>query len=248
MTEFSYQLYSSRKFGPLNRTISMLADAGYKQVEGFGGIYDDPEALRGQLDQASLTMPTGHFDLKMIEDAPKKAIEIAKILGIKALFVPYLAAVDRPETADGWLAFGRRLEEAGKPINDAGLNFGWHNHDFELKRLAGNALPLDLILEGGKELVLELDLAWVSVAGHRPSDLVRKYSDRLIAVHLKDIAKTGDCFDEDGWEDVGHGTIEWEDTIQSVRETDCQFLVMEHDNPNDDARFARRSIASAKTF
>ena len=226
----------------------MLADAGYKQVEGFGGIYDDPEALRGQLDQAGLTMPTGHFDLKMIEEAPKKAIAIAQSLGVTALFVPYLEAVERPETAEGWLAFGRRLKEAGKPINDAGLNFGWHNHDIEFKSLTGDAVPLDLILEGGEELVLELDLAWVSVAGHRPSDWVRKYCDRLIAVHLKDIATTGDCLDEDGWEDVGHGTLEWEDTIQSVRETDCQFLVMEHDNPNDDARFARRSIASAKTF
>ena len=226
----------------------MLADAGYKQVEGFDGIYSDPEALRGQLDQAGLTMPTGHFDLKMIEDAPKKAIAIAQSLGITALFVPYLKAEDRPETADGWLALGRRLEEAGKPINDAGLNFGWHNHDFEFKSLTGDTVPLDLILEGGEELVLELDLAWVSVAGHRPSDWVRKYCDRLIAVHLKDIATTGDCLDEDGWEDVGHGTLEWEDTIQSVRETDCQFLVMEHDNPNDDVRFARRSIASAKTF
>ena len=80
------------------------------------------------------------------------------------------------------------LEEAGKSIRDAGLNFGWHNHDFELKSLIGNALPLDLILRG-KELVLELDLAWVFVAGHRPSDLVRKYSDRLIAA-FEDIAKT----------------------------------------------------------
>ena len=226
----------------------MLADAGYKQVEGFGGIYDDSKALRGQLDQADLTMPTGHFDLKTIEAAPKKAIEIAQSLGIKALFVPYLEVVDRPETADGWLAFGRRLDEAGKPLKDAGLNFGWHNHDFEFKSLGGDDLPLDLILEGGKELVLELDLAWVSVAGQRPSDWVLKYSDRLVAVHVKDIATTGSCLDEDGWEDVGHGTLEWEDTIQSVRETDCQLLVMEHDNPNDDARFARRSIASAKKF
>ena len=44
-----------------------------------------------------------------------------------------------------------------------GLNFGWHNHDFEFESLAGIALPLDLVLEGGKELVLDLDLAWVAV-------------------------------------------------------------------------------------
>ena len=248
MTEFSYQLYSSRNFGPLDQTIFMLAEAGYKQVEGFGGIYNDPEALRGQLDQVGLTMPAGHFDLKTIEEAPEKVINIAQRLGIRALFVPNLDAADRPETPDGWLGFGRRLEQAGKPIRDAGLHFGWHNHDYEFQSLAGDALPLDLILEGGKELALELDLAWVAIGGHRPSDWVRKYSDRLIAVHAKDIAPKGDCLDEDGWQDVGHGIMDWEDTIRAVRETNCEFFVMEHDNPNDDVRFARRSIASAKTF
>ena len=49
-----------------------------------------------------------------------------------------------------------------------------------------------------KKLVLELDLAWISIAGYRPSDWVRKYSDRLVAVLSKDIATTGDCLDEDG--------------------------------------------------
>lgn len=93
----------------------MLSEAGYKQVEGFGGIYDDPEVLRDQLDQAGLTMPTGHFDLKMIEDAPKEVIRIAHSLVIKALFIPYLDAAHRTETADDWFAFSRRLEEAGKP-------------------------------------------------------------------------------------------------------------------------------------
>ena len=77
---------------------------------------------------------------------------------------------------------------------------------------------------------------------------MRKYSDRLIAVHVKDRAHEGECLDEDGWEDVGHGTMDWVDTISAVRETACQFFVMEHDNPKDDARFARRSLAAANTF
>ncbi|MFZ9119536.1 MAG: sugar phosphate isomerase/epimerase family protein [Paracoccaceae bacterium] len=248
MTEFSYQLYSSRNFGPLDQTISMLSEAGYRQVEGFGGVYGNPDALRGDLDRAGLSMTTGHFDLKMVEDTPEKAINIARSLGMKALFVPYLDAADRPTTAEGWLAFGKRLQEAGKPIRDAGLPFGWHNHDFEFKNIEGDMLPLDLILEGGPELALELDLAWVSVGGQRPSDWVHKYSDRLIAVHVKDIAHEGECLDEAGWEDVGHGTMDWVDTISAVRETACQFFVMEHDNPKDDARFARRSLAAANTF
>ena len=136
--------------------------------------------------------------------------------------------------------------------NPAVMKFGVNKvlteNDFEFKNIEGDMLPLDLILEGGPELALELDLAWVAVGRQRPSDWVRKYSDRLIAVHVKDRAPEGECLDEDGWEDVGHGTMDWVDTISAVRETACQFFVMEHDNPKDDARFARRALAAANTF
>lgn len=36
MTAFSYQLYSSRNFPPLAATLTMLADLGYAEVEGYG--------------------------------------------------------------------------------------------------------------------------------------------------------------------------------------------------------------------
>ncbi len=39
MTDFSYQLYSSRNFGPLPETLKMLGNLGYTQVEGYGGLY-----------------------------------------------------------------------------------------------------------------------------------------------------------------------------------------------------------------
>ena len=36
MTDFSYQLYSSRNFQPLEATLTMVAKAGYTAVEGYG--------------------------------------------------------------------------------------------------------------------------------------------------------------------------------------------------------------------
>ena len=56
-------------------------------------------------------MTTGHFDLKMVEDTPEKAISIARSLGMKALFVPYLDAADRPSTAEGWLALASAFKK-----------------------------------------------------------------------------------------------------------------------------------------
>ncbi len=68
-------------------------------------------------------------------------------------------------------------------------------------------------------------------------------------MHVKDIAKPGEGLDEDGWSDVGHGTVDWPGLMKAFgAKSAARYYVMEQDNPNDIERFARRSIASAKNF
>ena len=43
---WSFQLYSARNFQPWDKVLKTLASLGYKQVEGFGGVYSDPTGLR----------------------------------------------------------------------------------------------------------------------------------------------------------------------------------------------------------
>ena len=78
--------------------------------------------------------------------------------------------------------------------------------------------------------------------------MIQKYAAKIYAAHVKDIAPAGECEDEDGWADVGHGTMEWQGIMDALQATNCTYFVMEHDKPNDDARFARRSIEAAKKF
>jgi sugar phosphate isomerase/epimerase len=243
---FSYQLYSSRNFPPLANTLKMLGNLGYTQVEGYGGLFsdlDDLGKLRADLDAAGLTMNTGHFGMDMVRDDPARVLEIAKAFGTKAIFIP--AIEDRVKDAKGWAVLGQQLAEIGKPIQDAGLTFGWHNHNFEFAAIDSVDLPLDLILSGSDDLALEFDVAWAAVAGQNPLDWIDKYSSRLVAAHIKDIAPEGEALDEDGWADPGHGTMDWPAIMQALRATPCQYFVMEHDNPNDHERFARRAIAAA---
>ncbi len=40
----SFQLYSARAHTSLAATLKILAEAGYKEVEGYGGVYEDPAA------------------------------------------------------------------------------------------------------------------------------------------------------------------------------------------------------------
>lgn len=245
----SYQLYASRNFPPLGATLAMLADLGYDAVEGYSALYaDDAQvaALTAALGNSGLAMPTGHFGLAQIESEPDKVLAIARALGIGRIYCPYLMPDDRPTDAAGWRAFGARLQAAGRPIKAAGLGFGWHNHDFELRPLPDGQVPQDLIFDGGPDLEWEIDVAWVVRGGADPAAWIARYAPRITAAHLKDIAPAGQNAGEDGWADLGTGTVPWTALMAQLRQTPCDVFIVEHDNPSDHARFARRSLQAAK--
>jgi len=247
MTDFSYQLYSSRNFGPLSETLKMLGKLGYKQVEGYGGLYADLQAidkLKKDLKDNGLVMKTGHFGFDMVRDQSDRVLQIVKSLDMEAVIVPI--APGRQMDADGWHAFSRELANAGTPYWDAGLIFGYHNHHFEFYDVGLDQKPLDLILAADDRIGLELDVAWVQKGGEDPIRCIEKYADRIFAAHIKDIAPDGVAKDEDGWADVGHGTMDWPAIMGALEQTGARYFVMEHDNPNDDVRFATRSIEAAR--
>lgn len=245
----SYQLYSSRNFPPLSDTLTMLAGLGYQDVEGFGGLYADDAKLAdlaAGLKATGLRMPTAHFGLDMLEGNPDQALKIARMLGIRHIYCPYLMPDQRPTDGPGWRAFGARLETAGRPYKAAGIGFGWHNHDFEFVPTADGAIPQAEILAGGPSLEWEIDVAWVIRGGADPVQWIRRYGPRITAAHVKDIATAGENTTEDGWADVGHGTVNWPSLLAALRAVGCKHFVMEHDNPSDHARFAKRSILALR--
>ncbi|OAP42700.1 xylose isomerase [Sinorhizobium glycinis] len=253
MKDVSFQLYSARNFPPLAEVLSALGEAGYTQVEGYGALYaslTDGEiaGFKSGLDRHGLTMPTAHFGIDMLETDPGRVLKIAQTLGIRAVYCPYLMPDQRPTDATGWRAFGARLQAAGKPFRDAGLDFGWHNHDFEFFPVADGSVPLDLIFAGGPELSWEADIAWIVRGSADPFAWISKYRSRITAVHVKDIAPKGENASEDGWADVGQGTLDWKALIQALSMTSAKYFIAEHDNPSDFRRFAKRSLASIQSY
>lgn len=246
MTTISYQLYSSRNWGA-EETFAMLAEAGYKEVEGVGPHYEDLAKTKAFLERYDLTMPTGHFAPDLVENDPEKAIEIAKVLGITDVIVPFIPPAERMTTLAGWTDFAARLARESEPIIAAGLEFAWHNHDFEFVPVDGQ-FPLDLIAAASADIKFELDLAWIYVSGQDPIEWLEKYKGRIIAAHVKDVAPKGECADEGGWADVGYGTMDWKKIKPAMDAAGVTRYVVEHDNPNDHKRMATRSLASIQAF
>lgn len=137
-------------------------------------------------------MPTGHFGLDMLENEVDRVLEIAKVADMKAIFCPYLDADRRPDSVAGWQEFGKRLAIAGEHYRKAGYAFGWHNHDFEFRPLADGSVPQEHILDASPDLAWEADIAWIIKGGADPLEWIRRYGDRILAVHVKDIAIAGE--------------------------------------------------------
>ena len=242
----SMQIYSARKFPPVEAQLAATARAGFNSVETFGPFYEDARETRRLLDKHGLSAPSGHFNLSMAEEQSDKALEIAEILGIETIVAPYIAADQRPSDVAGWAAFGARLAKINAWFAAKGRRFAWHNHDFEFVPLPDGSMPIEHIL--GKHLAWEADVAWIARANVDPKPWISKYSGRMPLVHVKDIAPAGQNLDEDGWADVGTGVLPWADLWPLCVASGAEIMVAEHDNPNDFDRFARVSAESMRRY
>ena len=247
--ELSFQLYSARNFLPWDKVLSTLATLGYTQVEGFGGVYEAPETFRDLMGENGLTMPSGHFGIDAMENDFDGVIARCETLGIRSIFCPYLDEDQRPGDSAGWTAFARRLSAINEKVRATGRRFGWHNHHFEFERMADGTVPQTVILEEAPDIDWEADIAWIVRGGAEPLEWIERYGPRITAIHIKDIAPAGQCEDEDGWEDVGHGIVAWRNILRALDEhAHVVHNVVEHDNPNDFDRFARRSMEALRNL
>jgi inosose dehydratase len=97
-----------------------------------------------------------------------------------------LTSYTRTVTPDDCKRLGKLLTELGKRTADIGIPLSYHNH---LNTMSQKPENLDLILENSdpKYLKLELDTAHAVAGGGDPVQMIRKYHDRLLFMHLKDV-------------------------------------------------------------
>jgi sugar phosphate isomerase/epimerase len=245
--DYSYQLYSARNEASLDETLKTLKSLGYAQVEGWGGQFADPAALAQSLKSAGLVMPTAHMGYGQLEDTDA-ALKIVDTVGIKTVFCPAPPSDDYRNGKGDWHAFAKGLARIADALKAAGKGFGYHNHHWEFGQVDGKT-PIEIILDASPNIQWEMDLAWVVKANEDPIRWMDKLGNRITAIHVKDIAPAGQNADEDGWADVGQGTLDWKQLLADAKaKTKAAYFVAEHDKPSDAIRFARRSMDALKGY
>ena len=235
----SIQLWSTRGDDPLRDQLMSLKAMGYTDVQPYHDQYDDVPAMKALLDELGFTAVSGHFNLRMFEGRAQPVIDAARALGMALVVAPWLDPVDRPADKEGWRLLHGRLQRIKAVIEDAGLAFAWHNHDFEFERLPCGSYGIQYLL--GDDIDLAADLAWIQVGGEDPADWLSRYAGRVPAIHVKDVAPPGVNLDQMGFTDLGEGLLDWNGLWSLADDLGIPLRIAEHDLPADWRRFARNS-------
>ncbi|QRR01743.1 sugar phosphate isomerase/epimerase family protein [Dyadobacter sandarakinus] len=216
------QLYTLRDqlSKDLEGTLKKVAEIGYKEVELFG--YTDgkffgktPKEFKALLKGLGLDPVSGHYgagverkDVKgTLSNDWQRAVDDAAEIGQKYVNCAYLTDTER-KSIDDYKKYVDLFNKSGEVAKKAGLQFGYHNHDFEFKKLDGQ-IPYDIIAgQTDPNLVkLELDLYWAVRAGLDPVELFKKYPGRFPLWHVKDMDKGDQSFAEVGTGSINFGKI-----------------------------------------
>ncbi|MFT4024409.1 MAG: sugar phosphate isomerase/epimerase [Flavihumibacter sp.] len=207
----------------LEGTLDRLAALGYTKLEiyGYNGSFfgKTPQAFSAILKKSGMSVVSSHhlsgLATKMkgsLSDGWDQAVEDLHAIGAKYMACAYLMPNER--TPEVYQALPELLNKSGEKTKAAGIQFAYHNHDFEFEKL-GDTLAYDhLITQTDANLVkMEMDLYWVSKAGQDPVAYFNKYPGRFPLWHVKDMAAgSGDITE------VGNGTIDF-DRIFAARKT-----------------------------
>jgi sugar phosphate isomerase/epimerase len=217
-------------------TFRRLAQIGYREVE-FAGYFDhDAKDLLRLLDENGLAAPASHVSLPLMQSDAEKSIEFASALGHRYIVIPWLAEEHR-QSIENYRQIAETFNSIGEQCKAAGLQFAYHNHDFEFDVTDGQ-IPYDVLLsETDPELVkMEMDVFWVTKAGQSPLQYIDEWPGRFPLWHIKDMSSDGSMVD------VGDGEIDFPALFEQRDRAGLRHGFVEHDRPEDALRTAERGF------
>ncbi len=237
LEKIGLQLYTVRDLlsADFDSALRLIADIGYRELEFAGYHYQEIQHVGALLQELQLSAPSAHVGLDTVKQRLDEAIKTASLLGHRHLVLPWLME-DQRQTMRQYEALARTLNQAGATCRSAGIELGYHNHDFEFQPLEGK-LPYDVLLEQtAPDLVkMELDLYWITKAGYSATDYFDKHPGRFTQCHVKDMGSNGDIVD------VGQGTINFAALIPAAKAAGVKHFYAENDNPHNPETAIRAS-------
>ncbi len=223
-----------QEFGSPAELLDLLAKHGLKMVAlSSGNLRIDPavesEEIARHLANAKFLRDARGLYLQVIDERPK----------------------GRAVTPEDYKRLGQLLSELGKRTADLGISLGYHNH---MGSMGERPEEIDQIMHAvdPRYAKLELDVAHYFQGGGDPVAAIRKYHDRLLFLHIKDVEKLSGKVDAQPsyrFVELGQGQVDIPAIFSTLH--DVQFhgwAIVELDGVTDKARTPKDSAAISKKY
>jgi len=218
-----------------------IKEQGFKEVEIL--IANDhygmtSEELRDTLDKLGIKPVAGLGDHHFLLNKTEESIAIAKFFGVE--YVGTAAAYHKPPLDEAQtLKIAEEFNTIGKRLKEAGIQFYYHNHGNEFYPYKDELTLFDLLMEKtDPDLVkYQMDIIWTIFPGQDPVKLLRKYPNRWISFHLKDLAKgvEGDLSGHTPHTNnvvLGTGQADFPAILKAAQEIGIKQYFIEDESPN----------------
>lgn len=231
-------------------TLRQIAAIGYKEIETGVSPKRKAADVKKSLQDAGLQCRALHMGFGGMEEAIHYAHELGARYVISSVTLP---AVPEPGkfnmksmmallatlSLDDFKKIAARCNQMGEQAKKAGLQFGYHNHNFEFKPQDGGAIGYDMVLkETDPSLVkFELDCGWMAAAGHDPVSYLSKYPTRYRLLHIKDFHPTASPsvgLDESvrpKAAELGRGHIDYKPIFAAAKKSEVELYYVEQEPP-----------------
>lgn len=231
-------------------TLSQLAAIGYGYVEAFAMAISNMAEFKKMLADAGLGCPSGHFPFGLMPT--EKLLDNANTLGVRYV-VSSVLPPESPKngdsggimqmlnhlTADDFKRMAAKANEFGETAKKHGLEFAYHNHNVEFRKLDGGTTGYDILLEQTDPALvkLEVDAGWMAAGGADPAALIAANAARVKLLHFKDFSTITPPINQLSPEagahivDLGTGVAPLKAAYQAARKAGVEYFIVDHDPP-----------------
>jgi len=241
---FGFQIWTIRNdlLNDFAGTLKKMADMGYTQVEmcsplgyGFKSLNEmSGTEMKKIIEDAGLKCISSHYTSGELKNSLDNRIEWASQIGMKQMIQSMPAINLNNATLDDWRRAAQELNVIAEKTKAAGIQMGYHNHNFEVQTIDGRLIYDVLMEELDPDLVkMQFQVAVID-EGFKAQDFFRKYPGRFISAHLADYSA-----ELKKQVPIGQGVVDWEDLFKAAEETGVQnyFVEMEPETFEASAAF-----------
>lgn len=215
-------------------TIEQVGAIGYDYVEaagyGDGKFYGmEPAEFKDLVENNGMLFRGSHTSQAIPDTASwetlmpwwDQCIAAHKAAGVEYIVAPSMGR-SAYQSLDGLARYCEYFNAVGEKCNEAGVRFGYHNHDREFSDLEGERIYDFMLRNTDPEKVgFQLDIYWIYEGGGDPMAYFEEYPERFFSIHIKDEKELGES-----------GEIDFAPVLDRAQEIGSRYYVVEVERYN----------------